>query len=433
MRLLSSPSYLRSTYAYIILSFFFVYLLLIQYCRTHYYRDPTSAFFDPDRGYEKIYSKFRLTQSFNYIHQVDATAHPANKTVLPTKSSASLCVGIPSISRDEINYVESAVGSLLLDLTEEERADIHLILFIPHTDPSVHPIYSSNWTSAVADTVLLYDLPQNQMDHVKNLELGHTSAAEKGLFDYTYLLKACHSAGTPYVVILEDDVIALDGWYHRTRHALDDADRKTSDAGASKYLYLRLFYTHKFLGWNSEEWFKYLSLSLLTVATVASTLLCTRRYLPQTSRLLPSGIIAVLCLIFTPLCIILFFSAGRVSMLPITAGVHQMPRFGCCSQALAFPRDRVTDLIEWFEDQKVGNADSLIEEFADANNEIRWALTPSLFQHVGILSSKFAGAGTRRQAKSIWNFEFERNNPITLALEHERAVGEVSDEGDTLR
>lgn len=203
--------FLRSFYSYIFASFLLLYLLLIHYCRTRYYRDPTSAFFDSARGYDQIYSKFRTAQANNFIREVDAITSPVNKTSLPTNTNASLCVGISSITRQEVNYVESAVGSLLLDLTAQEREDIHLILFIPHTDPTVHPSYSSGWLSATADTVLLYDLPEEQMKRLAYLESKDGRSAEKGLFDYTYLLKACQAVGSPYTVLVEDDVVAMDG------------------------------------------------------------------------------------------------------------------------------------------------------------------------------------------------------------------------------
>lgn len=74
--------------------------------------------------------------------------------------------------------------------------------------------------------------------------------------------------------MLEDDVLAMDGWYYRTREALDSAERQMAEKDESKCkhsiyqlsyppnyllgLYLRLFYTEQFLGWNSEEWPTYL-------------------------------------------------------------------------------------------------------------------------------------------------------------------------------
>lgn len=186
-------------------------------------------------------------------------------------------------------------------------------------------------------------------------------------------------------------------------------------------LYLRLFYTHKFLGWNSEETFTYFVSSLFVVASVGGALLAIRHFVPRANRFFPNDTIAIICFICTPLAIMLFFAAGRASMLPISAGIHQMPRFGCCTQALAFPRDRVTDIIDWYESQQTGDADSLLEKYANENNEIRWALTPSLFQHIGTRSSKVEN-GEPRIAQSIWNYNFELNDPIALHIEHEAAV-----------
>ena len=100
-----------------------------------------------------------------------------------------------------------------------------------------------------------------------------------------------------------------------------------------------------------------------------------------------------------------------------------MNNFGCCSQALAFPRERVADVIKWYESKRIGFADMLLEEYADKNNEIRWALTPSVFQHVGIKSSKLdPNGGNENDAKVIWNFPFELNDPVALRLEHEAAI-----------
>lgn len=88
---------------------------------------------------------------------------------------------------------------------------------------------------ALADKVLVYD--EENIGYVKKLEESDKVAAEKGLFDYTYLLKACEATGAPYVMLVEDDVIAMDGWYHRTKQALVDAERKTREIGASKCKY----------------------------------------------------------------------------------------------------------------------------------------------------------------------------------------------------
>lgn len=90
----------------------------------------------------------------------------------------------------------------------------------------------------------------------------------------------------------------------------------------------------------------------------------------------------------------------------------------------------------------MGFVDVLTEEFADRDDttregkgngrgeELRWALTPSVMQHVGRKSSKGDdfGKGAKWQrsvAEKLWNFEFERNQVVRLGEEHARFGGRV--------
>ncbi|KAM5441403.1 hypothetical protein MferCBS31731_003474 [Microsporum ferrugineum] len=427
MRIRNAHSFFHSLFSRnscrFILASLLCYLLLIQYCRTYNYRDPTSAFFNANKGYEPIYSGFRASKATDFIRHIEAAVSSQNTTTFNSAraGNASLCVGIASIARKDVSYIEATVGSLLMDLSPQEREDIHLILFIPHVDPTIHPSFKSNWLSAMSDRVLLYNVTQDQLDHLKRLEEEGGLFREKGLFDYVYLLKACQAMGAPHVIMVEDDVLAMDGWYHRTKEALIDAERQTKQLGTSNYLYLRLFYTQGLLGWNNEEWLIYLISSMAVIAALWGILVTARWYIPRLSKQLSNKVILLICLVHGPICILLFFASGRLSMLPIQPGVHQMPRFGCCSQALVFPHDRVADVISWYETKKIGFADSLLEEYANSNNEIRWALTPSVFQHIGVKSSKQDGSGDNA-AKVIWNSEFELNDPIALQVEHNVAT-----------
>lgn len=55
--------------------------------------------------------------------------------------------------------------------------------------------------------------------------------ARKQKIDYSVLLAECAKVKPTYTMTLEDDVIALDGWYHRTLAALRTATRKTREMG----------------------------------------------------------------------------------------------------------------------------------------------------------------------------------------------------------
>ncbi|GFN21014.1 uncharacterized protein AtWU_10822 [Aspergillus tubingensis] len=389
---------------HLLLIFIFLYGLAINLARLTCWRDPTSAFFAEDQAYKPAYSTLRTEQANELIQQANSNTLPQQ---FRTKASAhpTTCIGIASVARNGARYLQGAVGSILEGLTATEREDMYLIIFIAHSDPAEHPAYMEPWLHALADKVLVYDPAVVDIEHIRSLE---TPEAKKFAREK---------------VMLEDDVVALDGWYHRTKQALDVAERKAEEeGGGQQWLYLRLFYTEIFLGWNSEEWPIYLFFSLLAVSVIVATTTATRYCCPSTARYLSNEIITLLSLVVTPLLITLFFAAGRHTMLPIPEGVHAMPKFGCCSQGFVFPQARIGDLVSWYERNKVGYVDMLTESYADQNGEVRWALTPSVLQHVGSRSSKTNALGKHRErltmAERIWNFGFEENDPGELRLEH---------------
>ncbi|KAJ5146225.1 uncharacterized protein N7515_000789 [Penicillium bovifimosum] len=418
-------AFLNLHFCRLLLGFGLLYGLAVNWARARSWRDPTSAFFAEDKAYEPAYSVQRGEQANAFLEH-------ANNNTLPlhfqTKVSAhpTICVGITSVARRGANYLQGAVGSVLEGLTAAERGDLYLIVLIAHSNPAEHPAYVEPWLHTLADKVLLYDPDRVDVEHIRELETPEAKsfAREKGLLDYIYLLRACESVNTSYTVMLEDDVIALDGWYHRTKNALSLAEQQTIEEGVDKWLYLRLFYTEQFLGWNSEEWPAYLLFSLLAALGVVAIATAIRHCRPATTAYLPNEIIALLAFVMTPLLIILFFAAGRITMLSIPAGVHEMPKFGCCSQGLVFPQSRIGDLVSWYESKRAGYVDMLTEIYADENNEIRWALTPSVLQHVGSKSSKTNTPGDHKHrltvSETIWNFMFEENDMEQLRREHKQ-------------
>lgn len=61
-----------------------------------------------------------------------------------------------------------------------------------------------------------------KIDHIRNLE-DNSDFGGKALFDYCYLLEKCASTKADYIAVLENDVLALHGWYYRMRHVLRSA------------------------------------------------------------------------------------------------------------------------------------------------------------------------------------------------------------------
>jgi len=88
----------------------------------------------------------------------------------------------------------------------------------------------------------------------------------------------------------------------------------------------------------------------------------------------------------------------------------------------------VPRLITWYRDRRLGYVDNLAEELADTG-EVggRWALTPSVVQHVGTFSTKGEDEeadkrGEVSMSQQRWNFAFETNNARLLRFEHEKAI-----------
>ncbi|RDH35352.1 hypothetical protein BDQ94DRAFT_158211 [Aspergillus welwitschiae] len=371
-----------------------LYLLSISYYRSTSYRDPTSYFFDPNRAYEQRYSTHRIQEAKSFLSRADELPSPAKPA---NENQATICIGIVTARRRREQYVGLTVASLLADLTESERSTIFLDLLIAHTDPSTHPIFSERWLEVLPDRVLLYPKEDNlDYEQIREWEEGGWYR-NKTIYDFTHLMKDCYDTGADYVAMIEDDTLAAKGWLSSTLHALDVIQQRT--VAGQDWVYLRLFYVDDLLGWNSEEWPSYLALSfVIWVALTGAMVFIKRRFFKST----PASAIWMTSLFFIPAFIGLHFTAGRQTMWPIRSGVHEMNKYGCCSQGLVFPHRIVPQFLEHTDLTTDWLVDMMVEEIANKEEWKRHAVVPPVLQHIGATSSK--GYGFDKSAKTIWNF-----------------------------
>ncbi len=248
---------------------------------------------------------------------------------------------------------------------------------IAHTRHSDHHGRQESRLANLSDRVLRYELSEDDRARLRHIEEGYHHC-NKSMYD-DYLLGKCHQIGAAWIALIEDDVLARDGWYTRVSRLADDP-----------WLYLRIFYTVDLLDWNSGEcpslpWQVFacpLALLLLLIGA--------RIKYPRLRRNLSIVNAAVLCLVSLLSCIILYFMVGRVTMQPFIAGVHETNCSGCCSQGFIFPRAIISQLVE--RTKKAIDEDYYIDmlqvRLADVKHSERFVLIPSLLQHVGGKSSK---------------------------------------------
>ncbi|KAI1137673.1 integral membrane protein [Hypoxylon sp. FL0543] len=410
------------------LGFFLCYIVVAAYLRSKCYRDPSSIFFRPESARVLTYSSFRKAQAQKFGDL--AALHPVAKWANST--TTELCVGVASVSRHGFSYLKETLGSVLEGLDDLERQRIYLVVFLAHTDQSQHEDFRQPWLANMADSLPTYPNDTQTIDLVRQLEIdgNYEAHARKQKIDYSVLLEECAKVNPKYTMTLEDDVVALDGWYHRALSALQTATRKTRELGRDSFLYLRVFYDGRLLGWNSEEWPLYLLSSMAIVVVEVIVLLALRWRVAVMRKTLTISVILILCGVYTPMLIGLFFAAGRNCMLPKAPGVHLMHQYGCCAQGLVFPQRQVLDhLLPLYRNTQDSHAavDTFLEDWANDHDGLRWAVTPVLIQHVGGKSSH--GAGDQELGSLTddmpFDYSFEMNDPIKLAKEHKSWIAEL--------
>jgi N-Acetylglucosaminyltransferase-IV (GnT-IV) conserved region len=393
--LLSSPGLILATFT----ALYLFALFLLSHTS---YRDPTSYFFDSHRAYEKIYSLKRVEEAEAFIYTANGGA-PRHKSSLDIPL---LCIGVATVGRRGDQYVSFTVGSLLEGLSEEERSNVFLDLLIGHTEPAQHPVFAQKWVETLPDRVLEYRNDTDMIELVRDWEEAG-QYRNKSIYDYTYLLRDCYETGAEYIAMIEDDTLAVAGWYGRAMDAVQAVETAMRGRSSSdKWVYLRLFYSDDLLGWNSEEWRSYLFWSFAFWIVSTSILIGLRRRYRKHLDVVSHSAIAIISCLCIPAAILLWFLAGKQTVLPISPGIHEMNKYGCCSQGFIFPKSIVPRLLAKTDLQTDWLVDMMIEQIADREGWVRWALVPPLLQHIGATSSK--GYGFDDSARRLWNFRFEQ-------------------------
>jgi hypothetical protein len=132
---------------------------------------------------------------------------------------------------------------------------------------------------------------------------------------------------------------------------------------------------------------------LTFVLASASTYLggiLVRYQFPSTRKTLDNWALAVLCLVTVPGFTVLLFMIGKYSLFPLE-GVVEMNKYGCCTQALVFPRTEVPQLAGYLRERGHGQTDTMIEEYSDQKGKQRLALGKQVVQHVGLKSECLLG------------------------------------------
>jgi hypothetical protein len=404
----SIPSH-RVTVAFVI-----ILILSLRYCAKNFYRDPGSFFYKPDLAFERRYSGWRHGESVRWL---DQNAH-YNFAFVHAAPKPSVCAALVTVKRSGEQYVDATIGSLTVDLLPVERKDLYLSLLVANTDPKVHPTWHRGWLHMLVDEAWGWKKEDAQWEVVERMER-EERFLEKSLLDYVKALQRCYDHGAPYVVTIEDDVIAAEGWFAKMINGMRQAEEKARVKG-HEIAYMRLFNQERSTGWenqdvggNHEFW-----ITLAVNLVIVGVALPLRKRSKLARGNLDNWSLVVVCLIAVPSLIILFFQAGKASMLPPSPGVYN-ENFGCCSQGMVYPRKAIPSLIESLKKSNDGQIDLLINDWARENKLERYSLYPVQMQHIGLTSAR---GTTGADAQAVWSMAFEGLDAAKLKKEHHALV-----------
>ncbi|KAI1171464.1 hypothetical protein F4777DRAFT_53110 [Nemania sp. FL0916] len=425
--------------------------LYATYGYFHFYRDPLSIFFSETHGFDQFYSATRQAEAGAFLDALEANPHTTSSGLGKAGPRPELCAVFLTIGRNMAGrqYVETAVGSFLANMSRAERAAIHLKLFFADvpTPETQHKSYARLAAADIADDIMTY--PSSLSDRDRKIQMSllekwskdRTDKAmieRKTVYDYAYALRQCvQTSDAPYIALFEDDILLADGWAARTlrdlhtvEEMMKDPRRQTPAAGRiapgtpNSWLYLRMFNQERSSGWGGGYGFRSNNAHVISLAVsipLFAFLLLARRYFVSRSlaRQLDGWVLLIICGVAVPLFVWLFFASGKASLLGSSPGVYE-EWFGCCSQALVFNREHAQALSDFLmkattKPGRAGRGDMLPKDFAWEHGLARISAYPMLAQHLGRIS---ATGTTSVEAGRIWSTAFEDLKAHKLAEDH---------------
>ncbi|OTA82299.1 hypothetical protein M434DRAFT_401061 [Hypoxylon sp. CO27-5] len=426
------------------------------YGSLYFYRDPLSIFFSEKHGFDRFYSATRQAEADEFLDAIIANPDSTKWQLDKAGPSPQICAVFITVGRDIIGrqYIDSAVGSFLANMSRAERETTHLKLFfadVPNPDKQ-HKSYAKFAAANLADEVFTYNStlpPQQKEAKIHELALfakdrtNKHALERKTVFDYAYALDRCvQTTDAPYIALFEGDILLADGWAAKTLNNLQIIEQMMKDpkrhdpkkgeiapGTPNTWLYLRLFNQERSFGWSGGPGFRSNNVHIISIAVAVPlllVLLVARRQLPRhLARHLDGWTLLVVCGIAVPLFIWLFYASGKAALLGSPRGVRE-EWFGCCNQALVYNRAHSKGLVDYMmtasRRESPGRSDMLPKQFAWDHGLARISAYPMLAQHAGRVS---AIDTSNDEAKRVWSMAFEDFKPYKLADEHMRDVREL--------
>ncbi|XP_050407809.1 alpha-1,6-mannosyl-glycoprotein 4-beta-N-acetylglucosaminyltransferase [Patella vulgata] len=158
--------------------------------------------------------------SCEYSMVVDKNKSLVFKT--PQRDKAFLTIGVPTINRTGDTYLLNTIESLVSSMSESEKKDVIILIFLADTDQAVKSVLSTEIMKKfqehiVSGLIQLIQAPASfyPNNHIKRLTYGqgkdYVQWRAKQNYDYAFMFKYAKDLSTYYMQI-EDDVHTRPGY-----------------------------------------------------------------------------------------------------------------------------------------------------------------------------------------------------------------------------
>jgi hypothetical protein len=261
-------------------------------------------------------------------------------------------------------------------------------VYFANTIASTHPLWNS-WLLNLTDGVTSAKerTTPNQFEYLQSLEEDHQPNLKVPI-DFSIALQYMYdTSSSPYIGFFEGDIIFANSWFARTLLGLGQIVHKMRGKKSHRWLDVRLFNEEGSIGYASMHPLgNNVPIIIFVISTAALFCLRALRTRSTFGKIhFTSSFMMVVCFITIPSFVILFFRAGKSSLLPPTPGVTKQ-NWACCSQGTVLPRAEVPGLIMELARREGEPPDMVLIEYAREQGMQRWALNPVMVQHLGMVS-----------------------------------------------
>ncbi|KAH3851294.1 post-GPI attachment to proteins factor 4-like [Dreissena polymorpha] len=342
----------------------------------------------------------RVKNAFSYFEKLESGSSQAFYGYnIGSNSPPDIVVAILTVSRQgnlQNTHYLMQTAAIVDRIIKEDTLFTAPILFICNVDPSpgqhkdavllknYMPFVEKNGSNSFNETFKPYSYRSMHKDVKRGQET----------MDYLFCLNVSQSMGSPYVLLLEDDVIPYSNLFkvlHYTlqRHKLiHSSHSESATSQARMFSFLKLYYPERWQGFANEA---DRILELLCYGLVGGSLLlftifiCWPKSEPSYAAKLFYYTIGFSITIYSVLII------DRHNVMDLRRISPQLFRFrptpACCTPAMLYTSEIIPILIDHLVEQSHLNKDLAIYDFIDKNHIPGYFLEPNLVRHIGMFSS----------------------------------------------